>query len=70
VEVVVAAAAAVLMMTTEVVSGGRLAGRVKDPDGIVVRQRPRRGSVGPDGPVMCCGVRRGSAKKGKGAGGD
>lgn len=55
-------------MTTEVVSGGRLAGRVKDPDGIVVRQRSRRGSVGPDGPEMCCGVRRGSAKKGEGCG--
>lgn len=60
-----AVAAAVM---TEVVSGGRLAGRVKDPDGIVERQRPRRGSEGPDGQVACGGVRRGLAKIGEGCG--
>jgi len=58
----------VAAVTTEVVSGGRLAGRVKDPDGIAERQRPRRGSVGPDGQVACGGVQRGLAKKGEGCG--
>jgi len=40
-----AAAAAAVAATTEVVSGGRLAGRVKDPDGIAERAEGRGGEV-------------------------